>query len=217
MPNNPNMPQPGQPGQPGQPAQPGQQGQRPQGNQGLQGQRPQGQPGLPGQQGLPSQRPPQVPGVDELKDRAVQGAREIADKTEETIRSRVESRRKDAAVTLSTVATTLLKSGGQLRGDQQAMAGEYVERAAKQLERAAQYVERADVGEMVENLEDFARRQPALFVGSAFALGFLGARFLKSSRKNPPGSLSSRSQFSDREVPTSRSYEGANSPIEGAR
>ena len=187
MPNNPNMPQQGQPG--------------PQGSQGLQG-----------------QRTPQVPGIDELKDRAVEGARQVADKAEATIRSRAESRRKDAALTLSTVATTLLQSGGNLRDGQQEIAGEYVERAAKQLERAAQYVERADLGEMVENLEDFARRQPALFVGSAFALGFLGARFLKSSRKNLSGSRSSsRSQFSDREVPTSRSFEGANSRIEGAR
>ena len=158
-----------------------------------------------------------APGIEDLKDRAVEGARQVADKTEATIRSRVESRRKDAALTLSTMATTLLQSGGQLRDGQQEMAGEYVERAAKQMERAAQYVERADLGEMVENLEDFARRQPALFVGGAFALGFLGARFLKSSRRNLPSSrTSSRSQFSDREVPTSRSFEGANSQIEGA-
>ena len=32
-------------------------------------------------------------------------------------------------------------------------------------------------------MQRFARRQPAVFIGSAFALGLVGARFLKSSRQ----------------------------------
>jgi hypothetical protein len=39
---------------------------------------------------------------------------------------------------------------------------------------------------MVRNVEDFARRQPALFIGGAFMLGLLGARFLKSSAQTDP-------------------------------
>ena len=41
-----------------------------------------------------------------------------------------------------------------------------------------------DVGELVNEVQRFARRQPALFVGSAFAIGVIGARFLKSSSDN---------------------------------
>jgi len=63
------------------------------------------------------------------------------------------------------------------------------------------------------------RREPALFLGGAFALGLLGARFLKSSRKGeqtyraphtPRPSMASeqfsrpRETLSDREVPISR-------------
>jgi hypothetical protein len=33
---------------------------------------------------------------------------------------------------------------------------------------------------MTHQVEDFARRQPAAFLGGAFAIGFLAARFLKS-------------------------------------
>ena len=39
-------------------------------------------------------------------------------------------------------------------------------------------------GELVNEVQRFARRQPALFVGSAFAIGVIGARFLKSSSDN---------------------------------
>jgi hypothetical protein len=43
-----------------------------------------------------------------------------------------------------------------------------------------------------------ARRQPAVFIGSAFALGLVGARFLKSSRQQSEGEYrveSSRSHY----------------------
>ena len=40
-----------------------------------------------------------------------------------------------------------------------------------------------DVTELLNDAQRLARRQPALFVGGAFALGLLGARFLKSSRR----------------------------------
>ena len=168
---------------------------------------------------MPPQNPRGPDGsiAEDLKDKAARSAREVAEKTEATVRSRIESRRKDAALTLSSVATTLLQSGVNLRDDRQEMAGEYVERAAKQIERAAHYVERADVGEMVDNLETFARRQPALFVGAAFALGLLGARFIKSSRRNITDTRAlGSSQFSDREVPTSRAFERVGSPVGGA-
>jgi hypothetical protein len=37
------------------------------------------------------------------------------------------------------------------------------------------------VGELIGDVEQFARRSPALFLGGAFALGVLAARFVKSS------------------------------------
>ena len=40
---------------------------------------------------------------------------------------------------------------------------------------------------MARDLESFARRNPAIFIGAAFGVGFLVARFLKST---PPNSYS---------------------------
>lgn len=40
------------------------------------------------------------------------------------------------------------------------------------------------MGDLAREAQDLARRRPVLFIGSAFALGLLGARFLKSSAEN---------------------------------
>jgi hypothetical protein len=127
----------------------------------------------------------------DLKERAVRGVQQLAGRAESTARTRLDERKRDTAFTLSSVATTLLQSGAQLRDEQQAVAGEYIERAARQVERAATYLQDVDLGEVVDNVEDFARKRPAVFVGAAFALGIVAARFLKSSRR-PPHALMER-------------------------
>ena len=120
----------------------------------------------------------------DLSRKAGEGVRQAASQAQSGARARIEREKQDAAATLSSVATTLLNSGLQLRDDRQPMAGEYIERAARQIERAADYVQNKDLREVVSEVEDFARRRPGLFIGSAFAAGLLAARFLKSSQRD---------------------------------
>jgi hypothetical protein len=145
----------------------------------------------------------------DLGRKATEGARDVATQAQSQARNRLEQGKQEAATTLSSVASTLLQSGMQLRDGQQGVAGEYVERAARQIERAANYMQNADVRQMVNEVEDFARRRPAVFVGSAFAAGLLAARFLKSSRTNQHrlGDESSMQSYMDREVPAPVSRE----------
>ena len=58
---------------------------------------------------------------------------------------------------------------------------ELTERAARQVERASLYVRRSELRDMVSDLEELARRRPAILVGGSFATGMLLARFFKSS------------------------------------
>jgi len=58
----------------------------------------------------------------------------------------------------------------------------YLQGAAERVERASQYFESKSLGEVARDVEDFARREPAFFLGGAFALGLLGGRFLKASQ-----------------------------------
>jgi hypothetical protein len=116
-----------------------------------------------------------------------QKAQEIASQVQQKATQRVESgltRGKfQAAETLNTVAQSLVMSSQQLRQRNQEGISRFVDQTADRVQRVSNYLQNTDVSEMVDRTEEFARRRPALFLGGAFALGLLGARFLKSSRR----------------------------------
>lgn len=157
--------------------------------------------------------PPSPPALrDQAADigrKAGEGARNLASQAQSTAQQRIDRGKHDAASTLTSVATTLLQSGMQLRDGEQPMAGEYIERAARQIERAANYLENAEFREVVDQVEDFARRRPAMFIGTAFAAGLLAARFLKNSRsaEQRASERDSANRYMDREVRPSVSME----------
>ena len=72
----------------------------------------------------------------------------------------------------------------RLRQENHDTVARYVEQAADQIERFSTRLKDKDVGELMNDAQRLARRQPALFVGGAFAVGLLGARFLKSSSQD---------------------------------
>ena len=61
-------------------------------------------------------------------------------------------------------------------------AAKYTNGLAEQIESVSNYFERKDVKDMIADVETFARKYPAYFIGGAVAVGFLAARFLKSSQ-----------------------------------
>jgi hypothetical protein len=95
------------------------------------------------------------------------------------------STQKDRATDgLGSVAQAVRQSTRQLRDSKHETIAQYVEKAADQIDRASNELKNRDVSQLVNDVQRFARKQPALFVGSAFALGIVGARFLKSSADN---------------------------------
>lgn len=113
-------------------------------------------------------------------------ANEIKERVKERVTEQVETRlaetRTRAAGHVSAVAETLHSSSEDLRDRGEEQVSRYVEKAADQVERMATYLQDADVGEVVNRVERFARREPAAFMAGAFAVGFLASRLLKSSR-----------------------------------
>jgi hypothetical protein len=63
------------------------------------------------------------------------------------------------------------------------LAGRYAGKAAEGLERLSDDLRGADFDQLVARTENYARRNPAVFLGGAVAAGFLFARFIKSSRE----------------------------------
>lgn len=101
---------------------------------------------------------------------------------------------------LTTVADSLRQVGDNLQtgGEENQIANltaKYGTSLADQVEKLSGYLDNKDLRGMMRDLETFARRNPAVFLGGAFALGFLAVRFLKSS--NPNQALMRRSQKND--------------------
>ncbi len=127
--------------------------------------------------------------VGQFVDQAQETMGQTVDQVQQTAASRLTAQKDRAADGLVLVAQTLRQTGQELRGQDQAMISEYVDRAAQQVERFYRFLHARDVNEIVGEVEQFARRQPGLFLGSTFALGLLGARFLKSSDRRAPATM----------------------------
>lgn len=117
----------------------------------------------------------------QVKDQAQQKAGEVAAKAQEQVAARVSSQKDSAAQSLGSMAQALRQTRQQMEGQDQIGVTGYIDQAADQIERLSGYLQSNDLGRLVGDVERFARRQPALFLGGAFVAGLIGARFLKSS------------------------------------
>lgn len=113
-----------------------------------------------------------------------QQVKEVAVQAQEQAKTAITERKDMAATRLTSVAEALRQTGTQLRGQEEDWMARYSNQAADQVENFAGYLENHNVEDLVREAEDFARRQPELFLGGAFTLGLLVARFFKSSRQH---------------------------------
>ncbi len=127
--------------------------------------------------------------------KAQQKAGELAGQAKQKAQSQVETQKSRATDQLGHVVKALRQTGDNLRSEEQEKMATYTDKAADQVESISGYLEGRSPQELMQETERFARRDPALFIGGAFALGILGARFLKSS--SPSGSGASGSSSSD--------------------
>lgn len=107
----------------------------------------------------------------------------VVSRMRESASAQLSSQKNKATEGLGTVAQAVRQSTQQLRDQQHETLAGYVESAANQIEQLSQRLRDKDVGELLEDAQRLARRQPAVFIGSAFALGLLGVRFFKSSAR----------------------------------
>ena len=60
-------------------------------------------------------------------------------------------------------------------------ASRYIRQAADQIDTVAEAVRTKDLRDAVSDVQDFARRQPAIFFGGALLLGFAAVRMFKTN------------------------------------
>jgi len=129
--------------------------------------------------------------IDQAKSTAGQAYGVAAEKAT----TKIDEKKTDLASGLTSVADTIRQVSSTLREtDEQTgvtdTAAKYSDSLAKQIEQISGYFERSDVREMVSDVEKFARKNPAVFIGGAFVVGLLAARFLKSSSSSQSSSRS---------------------------
>lgn len=122
--------------------------------------------------------------VKEKASDAFNEAKPMVDEASRQAHSSLTEQKEAAVHQLSGFANALRQSSDQLREQDQGAFASYSQQAADQIEQMSGYLRDRDLKELMHDAEDFARQQPELFIGGAFTLGLLAARFLKSSTPN---------------------------------
>lgn len=130
----------------------------------------------------------------QVKDQVAEKAHEAGGQVKQQAQQKLDEARQQAAAKLrdgksrvagqvGTVAHAFRSAGDELRGEEQARLAEFTDGAAERMEHVARYIDEHSVAEMLDDVERLARKSPSLFLGGAFALGMVGARFMKTSER----------------------------------
>jgi hypothetical protein len=151
--------------------------------------------------------------IREVKDQVVDQAKSTFQQARDRAGSSLGESKGQFAEQFGTIADALRRTTEHLRSeDQQRIAG-LTETVARQMDQVANYLRSKDARAMRQDLENLARRQPALILGGALVLGLIGARFLKSSERNRAGRRIGEGRGYSREG--GYGYTGYNQPFSG--
>ena len=120
--------------------------------------------------------------------RARQQAGDLASRGGEQVKSQLETQKHQAAQRMTPIQMALRETAQQLRNQGQGPVAGYADQASDQVERFSGYLRETSVDEITDEVRGFARSRPALFLGGAALVGFLGTRFLKSSSQQAASS-----------------------------
>lgn len=105
-------------------------------------------------------------------------ASSLASQAKQTLVSKLDDQKGTAADFVEQFAQTVQKSGEQFEGQQDWIASA-IGRGAAELNTLAGSLRDKDLGELTREVQSFARRQPALFIGVTLVAGFAVARLGK--------------------------------------
>ncbi len=121
--------------------------------------------------------------IRDVKNQVVDQAKNTFQQARDRATSSLGESKNQFADQFGTIADALRRTTEHLRSeDQQRIAG-LTDTVARQVEQVADYLRSKDARAMRQDLENLARRQPALMLGGALVLGLIGARFIKSSER----------------------------------
>jgi hypothetical protein len=134
---------------------------------------------------------PVSPSASNLASDVKRAADDVAGRARGTAEQRLEGGKDRVGHGLAHLADALRKTASSLAdGADGEDAGlvDPVARAADRVSAASDYFRRRSLGQVIGDVVRFARREPAVFLGGAFAAGLFVGRFLRSTsqRSRPP-------------------------------
>jgi hypothetical protein len=117
----------------------------------------------------------------ELKGQAQEKAQEAAGEAKGRARRLVDERSTQVGEQISTQAGDLRSVGEQLRAQGKDQPAELADKAAERVESFGGYLSRADADTLLDDVEDFGRKNPWALALGGVALGFAASRLLKAS------------------------------------
>jgi hypothetical protein len=113
-------------------------------------------------------------------DEAPSSPQQTMDELRQQVAAAADAQKNRAAEGLGGIADVGRQTGEELRGESETLAS-WVNAASDQLRHMADRLRDRPAAELAEDLTQFARQRPAMFLGGAFLLGLGVARLLKSS------------------------------------
>jgi hypothetical protein len=113
-----------------------------------------------------------------------ESTRELASDATDRMRAAVTEQKTAGADYVGNFAEIVRRASHEFDG-QMPQAGAYIRKAAGQITTASDALRSRDFSQLVGDVQDFARQQPAAFFGAAVLAGFAAIRFFKSAPDSP--------------------------------
>jgi hypothetical protein len=111
----------------------------------------------------------------------VSGVKDLASHAGEKLMDVAETEKKAGTDFAAGMAGAIRRAAHEFEDDVP-QAAQYIRSAADQVDYITKSLRDRNVGQLINDVEDFARRQPTAFLGATVIVGFVALRFLKSSK-----------------------------------
>jgi hypothetical protein len=120
----------------------------------------------------------------EVRERAQDKAKDAASRASDKLRTQIDQRSTEAGERIAGTAGDIRSVGQQLREQGKEQPAKMADQAAQRVERVGQWMRESDSDRILNDVEDFGRRQPWALTLGGLAIGFAASRFLKASSTN---------------------------------
>ncbi|MDQ6882812.1 MAG: hypothetical protein M3077_01050 [Candidatus Dormibacteraeota bacterium] len=120
------------------------------------------------------------PGAQDLGQQVGEKAGEAIEKVSEQAKQSAATQKDRLVGGLGATANAIRQTGQNVR-QQQPTVAEYAEKAAQRVDSVTEYLRQRDVDDVIGDVQDYARRNKAIFIGGTMLLGFMAARLVKTA------------------------------------